>query len=130
MKSISSLIHFKYKQGTIPIIYLLDEGKIALLPFYYILYLKDHRDYSYQKIYKVAKSITLLYDYHKLHLKNKELSEYETKTFITGFLKERTNANILGWNKVNKETIKQDFFNLRDFSSWCKNNFDILDFGY
>lgn len=130
MNSISSIIHFKYKNGNLPVIYLTDDKVIPLLPLYYILYLKDHKDLSYTKIYKVARSISLLYDYHRVHLKNKELDEYETKTLITGFIKERSRANILGWESVQKRTIQQDFYNLRDFSSWCVNNFNVLDFGY
>lgn len=130
MNSISSIIHFKYKNGTLPVIYLTDDQVIPLLPLYYILYLKDHKDLSYTKIYKVARSIALLYDYHRIHLKNKELDEYETKTLITGFIKERSRANILGWETVQKQTIQQDFYNLKDFSSWCVNNFNLLDFGY
>ena len=130
MKSIMSIIHFKYKSGNIPILYDLEENKIPLLPLFYVFYLKDHKDLSYQKIYKVIRSIGLLYDYHKIHLKNKELNEYETKTLISGFIKERTRSEILGWKKVQKETVQHDFYNLRDFSIWCKNNYEILDFGY
>lgn len=36
------------------------------------------------------KSMSLLYDYHRVHLKNIELTEYETKTLITGFIFEQS----------------------------------------